>query len=45
MMRDYLELVARVPVFRLPRRPGFDTLPALLDEIEDAAGRRVGAAS
>jgi hypothetical protein len=36
MLERYLELVARVPVFRIRYRPGLARLPALLDEIERA---------
>jgi len=34
MLADYLELVARVPVFRLRVPPGLDGLDGLLDEVE-----------
>ena len=34
MMRDYLEVVARVPGFRVSVGPSLDALPALLDEVE-----------
>ncbi|MBA3474630.1 MAG: hypothetical protein H0T57_15655 [Rubrobacter sp.] len=33
MMRHYLELVARIPVFKIRFRPGFETFPAVLDGI------------
>jgi hypothetical protein len=35
MMRDYLEAVSRLPVFRVRFREGFETLPDVLDEIEE----------
>ena len=34
MMRDYLEVIARVPVFALDVPPTLETLDALLDELE-----------
>ena len=45
MMQDYLEAVAQLPVFRVRYRAGFDTLPAVIDQIEEivlgsVAGRR-----
>jgi len=33
MMRHYLELVARVPVFEIRFRPGFEVFPEVLDSI------------
>jgi len=34
MATQYLELVARVPVFRVSLRPGLDAMPNLLDDLE-----------
>jgi hypothetical protein len=34
IMEDYLEIVSRVPVFRLGHTAGFDRFPAVLDRIE-----------
>lgn len=34
MVRHYLDLIARVPIFEIRFRAGLDTLPAVLDEIE-----------
>jgi len=35
MINNYLELVARVPIFDIAFQPGLDKLPAILDAIED----------
>src|SRR2546429_2614557 len=34
MMRDYLEVVSRLPIFRLRYRPGFEAFSAVLDEVD-----------
>jgi hypothetical protein len=34
MMASYLELAARVPIYRVRMQPGLDRLPALLDRLE-----------
>jgi hypothetical protein len=39
MILSYLELVARVPIFRLTYELGVERLPELLDSIEDALER------
>jgi hypothetical protein len=41
MMQDYLEVVAQLPVFRLRYSAGFDTLPAVIDEVEEMVLRSV----
>jgi hypothetical protein len=38
MMQDYLELVTKLPVFRVQFREGFDILPKVLDQIEEIVG-------
>jgi hypothetical protein len=35
MINNYLELVARVPIFDIAFQPGLENLPAILDAIED----------
>jgi hypothetical protein len=35
MMQDYLEAIAQLPVFRIRYRAGFDTLPAVIHQIEE----------
>jgi len=42
MMRHYLELVARVPVFEIRFQPGLETLPAVLDDIDRLFRRTLG---
>lgn len=44
MMQDYLEVAARVPVFRLYVPPGFDALAAFFDEIEETVAEIAGVA-
>ncbi len=34
MMASYLELAARIPIYRVRMQPGLDRLPALLDRLE-----------
>jgi hypothetical protein len=41
MMYDYLEAVAQLPVFRLRYGAGFDTLPAVIDAVEEIVLRGV----
>jgi hypothetical protein len=43
MMRHYLELVARVPVFEIHFRPGLEKLPAVLEGISRLIGQTLGA--
>ncbi|HYP48810.1 MAG TPA: hypothetical protein VEQ61_09265 [Thermoleophilaceae bacterium] len=40
-MQAYLRLTARVPVLRARFAPGFDRLPALLDDLEKAIGEEL----
>lgn len=42
MMHHYLELVARVPVFEIRFRPGFETFPVVLDSIGRLLHRTFG---
>lgn len=37
MVQHYMDLAARVPVFALRFRPGFELLPLVLDKIEQVA--------
>jgi hypothetical protein len=41
IMEDYLEIVSRVPVFRLGLTAGFDHFPAVLDRIEQTLGTAI----
>ena len=43
MMRHYIELVARVPVFEVGFRPGFEAFPAVLDGIDRLLDQTLGA--
>ena len=45
MMQDYLEIVARVPGFRVQLGSGLDALPGLLDDIEDSVAASLRAAA
>ena len=41
MMRDYLDAVVQVPVFRIRYRTGFETLPEVIAQIDEAVLRGV----
>ena len=42
MMRNYLELVTRVPVFEVRFQPGLETFQAVLKSIEQLIHRTLG---
>jgi serine kinase of HPr protein (carbohydrate metabolism regulator) len=43
MMRDYLEAVVQLPVFRLRYRTGFEILPEVIEQIDEVVLRDVAA--
>jgi hypothetical protein len=45
LLKNYLDISARIPVFRVTYTPGLDRLDALLDEMTEAAGLARGASA